>query len=105
MVTMELSDAGKRILGDRKGALPVRYHNGPVMSPAGIRDLPDYEVLARFRSEVSRYEAQKGTMTGTPAIISARYGNGRVLCISPHPEAGGSLRPLLANGIRWTAGR
>ncbi len=104
-VGMELSEAGRRLLGDRSGVMEVVYHNGPVMSAAGSADLPDYEVLAWFRSEIARYEPQKGTMTGTPAIISARYGKGRVLCVSPHPEATKALRPLLANGLRWVTGR
>ena len=101
LVNVELSDAGKRILGDRKDMIAVRYHNGPVMSAADAEDLPDYEVLAWFRSEVSHYEPQIGTMENTPAIIATRFGKGRVLCISPHPEATKGLRPLLASGLRW----
>lgn len=105
LVTMELSEAGRRMLGDRKDVIPVRYHNGPVMMPASSEGLPDYEVLAWFRSEVVRYEPQKGTMTDTPAIISARFGKGRVLCVSPHPEATKGLRPLLARGLQWASGK
>lgn len=40
-------------------------------------------------------------MTGTPVIISGRFGKGRVLCVCPHPVATKGLRPLLAKGIRW----
>ena len=104
MVAMELSEQGRRILGDFPGVLQVRYHNGPVMSPAEIQALPDYEVLATFRSEVVRYEPQRGTMTGSPAIISTHFGKGRVLCVSPHPETSKALRPLLLHGLQWSAG-
>ncbi|WP_367874440.1 succinylglutamate desuccinylase/aspartoacylase family protein [Luteolibacter sp. Populi] len=104
-VSMELSDAGKRIFGELPGEIPVVYHNGPVIPPLGPGEVPSYEVLAWFRSEVSRYEPQKGTMTGTPAMISAHYGKGRVLAISPHPEATKSLRPMLAKGLQWAAGK
>lgn len=104
-VTMELSDAGKKILGDHPGELPVIYHNGPIIPPLKDGEQPTYEVLAWFRSEVSQYEPQKGTMTNTPAMISTTYGKGRVLAISPHPEASKSLRPLLAKGLLWAAGK
>lgn len=104
-VTMELSDAGKKIFGDHAGELPVIYHNGPIIPPLKDGEKPTYEVLAWFRSEVSKYEPQKGTMTNTPAMISTTYGKGRVLVISPHPEANKALRPMLAKGLLWAAGK
>lgn len=104
-VQMELTDSGREILGDMKAQFPVRYHNGPIVSPAAREGLPGFEVLAHFRSEVSKYETQKGTMVDTPAIIAAEFGKGRVLCISPHPESSKELRPMVAKGIRWAAGK
>ena len=103
-VTMELTDAGRKILGERSGPFPVRYHNGPIMSPAGHKGLPEFKVLAHFRSEVSLYKPQEGTMVNTPAIIASECGKGRVLCISPHPESTKELRPMVAQGILWVAG-
>ncbi|MFP6866280.1 MAG: succinylglutamate desuccinylase/aspartoacylase family protein [Roseibacillus sp.] len=102
-VKMALTKAGKEILGQIEGTIPVRYHNGPIVSPANHEGLPGYQVLAHFRSEVARYETQKGTMVDTPAIIASNFGKGRVLCISPHPESSKELRPLVARGIQWTA--
>ena len=104
-VTMELSDEGRKILGGSSRPLPVRYHNGPIVSPAGLAGLPSYRVLASFRREVVLYEPQRGTMINSPAIIASTFGLGRVLCISPHPESSPTLRPLVANGIRWAGGR
>ncbi|HIL24973.1 MAG TPA: hypothetical protein EYG19_06195 [Verrucomicrobia bacterium] len=104
-VQMELTDAGRKILGDKKGAFDVRYHNGPIMSPMGKAGLGAFQPLAHFRSEVSRYEPQKGTMTGTPAIISGHYGKGRVLCISPHPESSPALYELVRRGLFWAGNK
>ena len=104
-VRMELTSEGRRILGDRVGAFPVRYHNGPIVSPAGFDGIPDYRVLAWFRSEVAHYEPQKGTMVNTPAIITGSFGQGRVLSISPHPESSRDLRPMVARGIQWVCGK
>ena len=103
-VKMELTKAGREILGDRNGVFQVRYQNGPIMSPMGVKGLGAFRTLAIFRSEVVRYGPQKGTMVNTPAIIAGEYGKGRVLSISPHPESSAKLYSLVANGIRW-AGR
>lgn len=101
-VQMELEDSAESILG-RTGAVQVRYQNGPIMSAGTASDLPDYTPLAWFRSEVVRYEPQKGTMINTPAIVCADFGKGRVLCISPHPEATPGLESIITSGIRWVA--
>ncbi len=103
-VEMELTNEGRQILGDRVGPFPVRYHNGPIVSPANLSNLPDYQVLAWFRSEVAHYEPQKGTMVNTPAIITGAFGKGRVLSISPHPESTKDLRSMVARGIQWVSG-
>ena len=99
---LELEDSAELILG-RAGKVQVRYQNGPIMSAGTASDLPDYTPLAWFRSEVVRYEPQKGTMINTPAIVCADFGEGRVLCISPHPEATPGLESIIASGIRWAA--
>ena len=104
-VKMELTAEGREILGDRKGVFEVRYHNGPIMSPMGVKGLEAFRPLAIFRSEVARYDPQKGTMVNTPAIIAGEYGKGRVLSISPHPESSAKLHALVANGIRWAGQR
>ena len=103
-VKMELTEEGRKILGNVKGVFDVRYHNGPIMSAMGKGGVGPFRSLATFRSEVSRYKPQEGTMVNTPAIIMGEFGKGRVLCISPHPESSAQLYSLVANGIRW-AGR
>ena len=104
-VTMELTDEGRTILGDFEGVFEVRYQNGPIMSPMGREGLGNFRSLAHFRSEVSKYKPQEGTMINTPAVIVGEFGNGRVLCISPHPESADALNRLVQNAVRWTAQR
>ena len=104
-VQMELTDAGRKVLGDKNGVFDVRYHNGPIMSPMGKEGLGAFRALAHFRSEVSRYKPQKGTMVGTPAIIAAEYGKGRVLCISPHPESSVALHEMVRRGLFWAGNK
>ena len=43
--------------------------------------------LAHYSTEVSNYSPQRGTMIGTPAIFAAKFGAGRVVAISRHPES------------------
>jgi hypothetical protein len=43
--------------------------------------------LAHYSTEVSNYAPQRGTMIGTPAIFAGKFGAGRVVAISPHPES------------------
>ena len=105
-IDIELTSKGEAIFGSE--GIPknfeVRYANGPIITRQGSESLEDYEVLAWFRSENSLWEQQKGTMTNTPAIISGRFGKGRVVSVSPHPELTPALHPIISQVIRWAAG-
>ena len=102
---MELTPEGRKILGDHSGLLDVRYHNGPVVCPAEFEGLPEYEVLAYFRTEINGKKAPAGLMIGSPAIATGKFGQGRVMFISPHPEQTPSLEDLVVRAAQWAAGR
>jgi predicted deacylase len=104
-VKMELSDEGREVLGDLPGPVELRYANGPILSPAGKENLPEYVPLAFFRSEISKYEPQEGTMIDTPAIVASQYGRGRVVAVSPHPEATAGLESLVERAVSWAGGK
>ena len=101
-VKMELTSQARGILGPA-GNVTVVYQNGPIISPGKANDLPKYAPLAWFRSEVVRYEPQRGTMINSPAIVSAPFGKGRVLLVSPHPEATPKQEQIIVRGVRWVA--
>jgi len=102
VVDMDLTPDGQAFFGDKvEVSVEVRYHNGPILSPAADEAIPDYEVLALFRSEVAKHEAQEGTMVDTPAIISGRFGKGRAIAISPHPESTPGLQPVVIRCLDW----
>jgi hypothetical protein len=44
-------------------------------------------------------------MVNTPAIVSASFGRGRVVSISPHPEATNGLKSMIGTSIRWANGK
>ncbi|QEF98119.1 Succinylglutamate desuccinylase / Aspartoacylase family protein [Stieleria maiorica] len=85
-VDVELTARAAEVLGV-SGTIPIRYQNGPILSAGDDDSLPEFEPWAYFRSENGIYEPQKDTMIGAPAIVFARYGQGRVLAISPHFES------------------
>ncbi len=103
MVAMELTPAGRKILGTDQRWCDVRYHNGPILMRAQRADLPDFQPLAVFRSEVAESGVPEGIMVGAPAIVAGRYGKGRVVCFSPHPDQTRGLEELVRRGIRWSA--
>jgi len=63
--------------------------------------LPDYEVLAFFRTEIAEKNAPIGIMVNSPAIVAGRCGKGRVICSSPHPEQTPGLEDFVPRAVAW----
>ena len=99
-VALRMSDAGWRLLG-RGGSVAVHYNQGPLLVPDDEPDLPGYEVLAVFETEIAEKGAPAGAMTGTHAIVRSTFGDGRVICYSPHPEVPDGPNSLIAAGVAW----
>jgi hypothetical protein len=104
-VRVELTPRGRETLGGPRGQFNIRYHNGPILKPAGTKELHDYVPLALFRTELAENDSPKGVMIGSPALVAGRYGQGRVLCASPHPEQSDGLNDLVLRAVAWAAGR
>lgn len=100
---MEFTEAGHKLFADIPQNVEVRYQNGPIVAPGNSPDLKPYSVLAWFRSEKVLYPPQKGTMINTPAVVSGAFGKGRVISISPHPEATKGLESMLAVAVKAVA--
>lgn len=104
-VMMQLTAGGKRVLGGPAGLLGVQYAGGPIFSMSESADFPKYAILATYRSDVARYDRQRGTMVQTPAAIAALFGQGRVVLFGPHPESTKELECLVRNAVTATARR
>ncbi|MCA9083385.1 MAG: succinylglutamate desuccinylase/aspartoacylase family protein [Planctomycetaceae bacterium] len=100
---MELTTEGRQLFSGISPNVDVRYQNGPIVSPKNFPGLKPYQVLAYFRSEQVLHPPQKGTMIDTPAIVSGEFGKGRVISISPHPEATEGLESMLATAVTAVA--
>ena len=44
-------------------------------------------------------------MIGTTAIARSKFGRGRVICFSPHPESSRGPNHFIRAGVRWAADR
>jgi hypothetical protein len=103
-VDLELTDEGRKLLGDVKGTFKVRYHNGPIIKPAERTDVPAYKPVTVFRSEIAEYGSPVGVMVNSPAQAIGTFGKGRVFISSPHPENTPGLENLIPRGVLWAAG-
>ena len=100
-VKIELTKQGQGILPKLEGEHSILYVNGPVVEPAGLPDLEDYQALAVFRTELAKNGTPAGVMVNSPAIFAGPFGKGRVVCISPHPEQTKGLDGIVLNSVKW----
>jgi hypothetical protein len=102
-VQIELTGEGRAILGDWPKLIDVSFSGGPVFLGPVRDDLPPCVPLAYYRTEVALYAPQRGTMIDTPSILAARFGAGRVVAISPHPEVTSGLEYVVKQAVLATA--
>jgi hypothetical protein len=101
---IEVTDEGRKLLGDVKGTFKVRYHNGPIIKPAGRTDVPAYTPVAFFRSEIAEYGSPAGVMVNSPSQAMGTFGKGRVFISSPHPENTPGLENFIPRAVLWAGG-
>jgi glutamine amidotransferase-like uncharacterized protein len=104
-VQLKLSRAGQNSLTADKEVCTIHYENGPLLGPGNKDDIEDYESLAAFETEIRDNGAPVGAMKGTTAIARGKFGKGRVVCFSPHPEKTPGREAFLASAVRWAANR
>lgn len=98
-VDIAMTDVGKQFFRTRMKTLSIFYGQGPLLAPANRPDIEDYETLAVFDSEVAENGAPSGVMIGTTAIAKGRFGKGKVVCFSPHPEMTKGLEKMVQFAI------
>lgn len=104
-VIVKLTEPGKKAFGKTQEEIDVYYGQGPLLVPDEKADLPAFEPLAHYATEIAKNGAPTGVMIGTTAVARSAYGEGRVLCISCHPEKTGGPNDLILIGVGWAAGR
>jgi glutamine amidotransferase-like uncharacterized protein len=98
----EVKIAGEAF-GEKLADRGIRYANGPIIKADVRKDLPEFEVLASFRTELAENDTPAGVMVNAPAMVQSTFGLGRVFTSSPHPEQTSGLEPLVEKAVRWVA--
>jgi hypothetical protein len=106
-VSIRFSPAGAEFFDYDKDEVSIDYGQGPLLARRewDDPDVPDYESLAIYASEIAENGAPEGIMIGSSAIVRAEYGNGRVFAISPHPEKTDGLHYMIPRAAGWAAAR
>jgi hypothetical protein len=103
-VKLNLTAGGKNQLAVDQDVIDCKYNQGPLLAPHDKADLPAYQTLATFGSEIAKNGAPTGVMVGTTAVAAAPFGQGRVIAISPHPEATKGLDNVIRRAVKWVSG-
>lgn len=104
-VRIQLSEAGTQLFGTSTNQINIYYGQGPLLAPKEDPEVPDYQELATYATEIAKKGAPEGVMRGTTAIATASFGQGKVFCFSPHPEMTPGLQSFVHRAVRWSAGR
>ena len=102
-VQVEFAPVGKDVTGFNSGKHQVLYANGPVIRATSLTNLPPFETLAYFRTELAENGTPKGVMVDSPAIARARFGTGRIIFCSPHPEQTDGMEAFIESTVRWVS--
>jgi hypothetical protein len=100
-VQIEFTPVGQQLTTLPAERREIRYDNGPILKAAGRTDLAPYEPLAFFRTELAENGTPVGAMVNSPAMVQGRFGQGRVLISSPHPEQTPGLEVAVEHVVRW----
>jgi glutamine amidotransferase-like uncharacterized protein len=104
-VTLRLSPKGSEFFKHHGRDMAIYYGQGPLLARREWDDaeVPDYESLAIYSTEIAKNGAPRGVMRGTSAAVRSKYGKGRVFCFSPHPELTEGLEHLIPLAAKWLA--
>ena len=101
-VEVELTEAGRQLFGHTDATLSIYFANGPLLGPDGKADIPDFETLAVYRGDMAK-GVPGGAMPGTVAMARGRFGEGRVIVFSPHPEKTAGIEAFSRRAVEWAA--
>ncbi|MEO9593252.1 BPL-N domain-containing protein [Rhodopirellula bahusiensis] len=104
-VELQLSEEAVSFFGLEEAEAEIYYAQGPLLGRREWDDpeVPDYESLAIYSSEIAKKGAPEGVMEGTSAAVRCDYGDGRVFCFGPHPELTDGLEHWIPTVVDWLA--
>ncbi len=105
MVVIDFSAEGAEFFNYEYDEMMVYYGQGPLLARRewDDPDVPNYESLAIYSTEIAKKGAPEGVMVGNSAVVRTEYGKGRVFCFSPHPEMTEGLGYMINMAVDWLA--
>ena len=102
-VKLRLTSAGQKALQPDKENVhdPFRKRTSPRTRKKGRHRR--LRTARTFASEMRKNDAPLGIMKGTTAIARGKFGKGRIVCFSPHPEKTPGRETFLQSAVRWAA--
>lgn len=104
MLPVEISEKGAKVMGIRPGVRRARYSHGPICRPGETPGGSRGEVLGVYKSTIPRSNNQGGDFYGAPAVIFGRFGKGKVIATSFHPESRESTHDIALGCIYAVTG-
>ncbi len=87
-------------------SIDVGLYDGPGTSQRGVGRLAP--IIDQAPDMTLRYlgpaDIRPAVLGQSDAIVAGQFHEGRVIAISPHPEATDSLHPIVTESIRWITG-
>lgn len=108
LIEVEVTPEGSAVFPELRpgGRYIMHYNNGPLMIQLPGMEGSDPMALIRFVSDVHHgAPAGKGESPGKIFLHKSRYGSGRVLLMSGHPEMTPGFKWMLPRMIESAAGR
>ena len=87
VLPVDISERGAKLLGIDRGRYYARYSHGPIARPGKEPGVGWGEVLGVYKGTVSPVGRPGGNFFDAPAIIHGRFGKGKVIATSFHPES------------------
>lgn len=87
VLAVDISEKGGKLLGIQSGRYMARYSHGPISRPGQAPGEGWGEILGVYKSTVSPVGKPGGNFFDAPAVIHGRFGKGKVIATSFHPES------------------
>lgn len=104
VLVIELSEKGAKLLDIEPGQYEVVYSRSPIATRCEQPGTGWGEELAVYRNSISRPSMPDVNFSGRPALLHGRYGKGKVIATSFHPEYRAATRPIACGCIYAVTG-
>jgi glutamine amidotransferase PdxT len=99
-VDIYLTESGQQFLKTPDPQHQVFFANAPIVAPYPETEIPEYQILGSYESDLVHPEGIQDLMYNSPALLTYQHKKGHILCIGPHFEETLGKEYLLANAIK-----